>query len=80
MELFSEMCKFKFGKLVVELKMNLSCEIIECMDSNSICSFFYLISGKMQKSNVTSFLRVVLKNSQENLLLTTVKHVLSVSL
>ena len=60
-ELFSEMCKFKFGKLVVELKMNLSCEIIECMDSNSICSFFYLISGKMQKSNVTSFLRVVLK-------------------
>ena len=55
MELFSEMCKFKFGKLVVELKMNLSCEIIECMDSIPYAFFF------TEKSNVTSFLRVVLK-------------------
>ena len=58
----------------------LDCEIIECMDSIPYALFLYLISGKMQKSNVTSFLRVVLKNSQENLLLTTVKHVLSVLL
>ena len=50
--------------------------------------FFYLISRKMQKSNVTSFLRVALKKlarklvrkKVKNLLLTTVKHALSVSL
>ena len=35
------------------------------MDSIPYALFLYLISGKMQKSNVTSFLRVVLKNSQE---------------
>ena len=50
--------------------------------------FFYLISRKMQKSNVTSFLRVALKKlarklvrkKVKNLLLTTVKHALSGSL
>ena len=35
--------------------------IIECMDSIPYALFLYLISGKMQKSNVTSFLRVALK-------------------
>ena len=39
----------------------LDCEIIECMDSIPYALFLYLISGKMQKSNVTSFLRVALK-------------------
>ena len=63
----------------------LDCEIIECMDSIPYALFLYLISGKMQKSNVTSFLRVVLKKtrkkkSKKKLLLTTVKQPLSVSL
>ena len=58
------------------------------MDSIPYALFLHLISGKMQKSNVTSFLRVVLKKlarklvrkKVKNLLLTTVKHALSVSL
>ena len=58
------------------------------MDSIPYALFLYLISGKMQKSNVTSFLRVVFKKHArklvrkkvKNLLLTTVKHALSVSL
>ena len=58
------------------------------MDSIPYALFLYLISGKMQKSNVTSFLRVALKKHArklvrkkvKNLLLTTVKHALSVSL
>mgnify|MGYP007085007330 CR=1 FL=1 len=62
----------------------LDCEIIECMDSIPYALFLYLISGKMQKSNVTSFLRVVLKKTRKKkvkkLLLTTVKQPLSVSL
>ena len=43
----------------------LDCEIIECMDSIPYALFLYLISGKMQKSNVTSFLRVVLKKNRK---------------
>lgn len=58
------------------------------MDSIPYALFLYLISGKMQKSNVTSFLRVALKKlarklvrkKVKKLLLTTVKHALSVSL
>ena len=58
------------------------------MDSIPYALFLYLISGKMQKSNATSFLRVALKKHArklvrkkvKKLLLTTVKHALSVSL
>ena len=39
--------------------------IIECMDSIPYALFLYLISGKMQKSNVTSFLRVALKKTRK---------------
>ena len=35
------------------------------MDSIPYALFLYLISGKMQKSNVTSFLRVVLKKTRK---------------
>ena len=40
-------------------------EIIECMDSIPYALFLYLISGKMQKSNVTSFVRVALKKTRK---------------
>ena len=54
------------------------------MDSIPYALFLYLISGKMQKSNATSFLRVALRKlvrkKVKKLLLTTVKHALSVSL
>jgi hypothetical protein len=35
------------------------------MDSIPYALFLYLISGKMQKSNVTSFLRVALKKTRK---------------
>ena len=58
------------------------------MDSIPYALFLLLNFKKMQKSNVTSFLRVVFKKlarklvrkKVKNLLLTTVKHALSVSL
>ena len=58
------------------------------MDSIPYALFLLLNFKKMQKSNVTSFLRVALKKlarklvrkKVKNLLLTTVKHALSVSL
>ena len=45
------------------------------MDSIPYALFLYLISGKMQKSNVTSFLRVVLKKLARKLVRKKVKKV-----